>query len=262
MKENYFYKMKRLLSLAVFMMLPSLWQYAGAQVATGTELKAGEIYRLEQGKVYTFTNGKTVTELWRDAKGSVDKIFTFGWFDTNGKFLGVSGNYEIKNPARKDYGGNYYDIIPVANKDATAVQDRYEHLRYKNGKELDFTNGALYLGGSKNGFGIPEANGTYGWNGGDTDTNVEIKGSAIPQIEAGKYQFDISTGTQVKAWGGEGEPLLFKIFHYKRWSLPLEGEDAVCLNFEFKRKPGDATFKYNGNTYNQTFYHVEKNTAT
>lgn len=261
MKENYFYKMKRLLSLAVFMMLPSLWQYAGAQVATGTELKAGEIYRLEQGKVYTFTNGKTVTELWRDAKGSVDKIFTFGWFDTDGKFLGVSGNYEIKNPAREDYGGNYYDIIPVANKDATAVQDRYEHLRYKNGTELDFTNGALYLGGSKNGFGIPEANGTYGWNAGDGDDNAEIKGSAIPQIGPGKYQFDISTGTQVKAWGGEGEPLLFKIFHYKRWSLPLEGEEAACLNFEFKRNPGDATFQYDGITYKQTFYHVEKNTA-
>lgn len=260
MKENYFYKMKRLLSLAVFMMLPSLWQYAGAQVATGTELKAGEIYRLEQGKVYTFTNGKTVTELWRDAKGSVDKIFTFGWFDTDGKFLGVSGKYEIKNPAREDYKGNYYDIIPVANKDATAVQDRYEHLRYKNGTELDFTNGALYLGGSKNGFGIPEANGTYGWNAGDGDDNAEIKGSAIPQIGPGKYQFDISTGTQVKAWGGEGEPLLFKIFHYKRWSLPLEGEEAACLNFEFKRNPGDATFEYNGNTYNQTFYHVDKDT--
>lgn len=261
MKENYFYKMKRLLSLAVFMTLPSLWQYAGAQVATGTELKAGEIYRLEQGKVYTFTNGKTVTELWRDAKGSVDKIFTFGWFDTNGKFLGVSGNYEIKNPAREDYGGNYYDIIPVANKDATAVQDRYEHLRYKTGTELDFTNGALYLGGSKNGFGIPEANGKYGWDAGNGDDNAEIKGSAIPQIGPGKYQFDISTGTQVKAWGGEGEPLLFKIFHYKRWSLPLEGEEAACLNFEFKRNPGDATFQYDGITYKQTFYHVEKNTA-
>lgn len=266
MKENYFYKMKRLLSLAVFMMLPSLWQYAGAQVATGTELKAGEIYRLEQGKVYTFTNGKTVTELWRDAKDSNDKIFTFGWFDTNGKFLGVSGNYEIKNPARKDYGGNYYDIIPVANKDATAVQDRYEHLRYKTGTELDFTNGALYLGGSKKGFGIPEANGTYGWDAGDGADNAEIKGSAIPQIGPGKYQFDISTGTQVKAWGGEGEPLLFKIFHYKRWSLPSKGENAACLNFEFKRKsddatPGDATFQYGGITYKQTFYRVEKNTA-
>lgn len=261
MKENYFYKMKRLLSLAVFMMLPSLWQYAGAQVATGTVLEAGTIYSLEQGKVYTFTNGKTVTELWRDAKGSVDKIFTFGWFDTNGKFLGVSGNYEIKNPAREDYGGNYYDIIPVANKDATAVQDRYEHLRYKTGTELDFTNGALYLGGSKDGFGIPEANGKYGWDAGNGDDNAEIKGSAIPQIGPGKYQFDISTGTQVKAWGGEGEPLLFKIFHYKRWSLPLEGEEAACLNFEFKRNPGDATFQYDGITYKQTFYHVEKNTA-
>lgn len=261
MKENYFYKMKRLLSLAVFMMLPSLWQYAGAQVATGTVLEAGTIYSLEQGKVYTFTNGKTVTELWRDAKDSDNKIFTFGWFDTNGKFLGVSGNYEIKNPAREDYGGNYYDIIPVADQGATAVQDRYEHLRYKNGTELDFTNGALYLGGSKNGFGIPEANGTYGWNAGDGDDNAEIKGSAIPQIGPGKYQFDISTGTQVKAWGGEGEPLLFKIFHYKRWSLPLEGEEAACLNFEFKRNPGDATFQYDGITYKQTFYHVEKNTA-
>lgn len=261
MKENYFYKMKRLLSLAVFMMLPSLWQYAGAQETTGTVLEAGTIYSLEQGKVYTFTNGKTVTELWRDAKGSVDKIFTFGWFDTDGKFLGVSGNYEIKNPAREDYGGNYYDIIPVADQGATAVQDRYEHLRYKNGTELDFTNGALYLGGSKNGFGIPEANGTYGWNAGDGDDNAEIKGSAIPQIGPGKYQFDISTGTQVKAWGGEGEPLLFKIFHYKRWSLPLEGEEAACLNFEFKRNPGDATFQYDGITYKQTFYHVEKNTA-
>lgn len=265
MKENYFYKMKRLLSLAVFMMLPSLWQYAGAQVATGTELKAGEIYRLEQGKVYTFTNGKTVTELWRDAKGSVDKIFTFGWFDTDGKFLGVSGKYEIKDPAetgRKDYNGNYYDIIPVANEGAEAVQDKYKHLKYNSsGTALDLSDGALYLGGSKDGFGIPEANSTYGWNAGDGDDNAEIKGSAIPQIEAGKYQFDISTGTQVKAWGGEGEPLLFKIYHYKRWSLPLEGEDAACLNFEFKREPGDATFEYNGNTYNQTFYHVEKNTA-
>lgn len=261
MKENYFYKMKRLLSLAVFMMLPSLWQYAGAQETTGTVLEAGTIYRLEQGKVYTFTNGKTVTELWRDAKDSDNKIFTFGWFDTNGKFLGVSGNYEIKNPAREDYGGNYYDIIPVANKDATAVQDRYEHLRYKNGTELDFTNGALYLGGSKNGFGIPEANGKYGWDADDAADNAEIKGSAIPQIGPGKYQFDISTGTQVKAWGGEGEPLLFKIYHYKRWSLPLEGEDAACLNFEFKREPGDATFQYDGITYKQTFYHVEKNTA-
>ena len=63
MKENYFYKMKRLLSLAVFMMLPSLWQYAGAQETTGTELEAGTIYSLEHGKVYKFKNGKTVTEL-------------------------------------------------------------------------------------------------------------------------------------------------------------------------------------------------------
>lgn len=265
MKENYFYKMKRLLSLAVFMMLPSLWQYAGAQETTGTELEAGTIYSLEHGKVYKFKNGKTVTELWRDAKGSVDKIFTFGWFDTDGKFLGVSGKYEIKDPAetgRKDYNGNYYDIIPVANEGAEAVQDKYKHLKYNSsGTALDLSDGALYLGGSKNGFGIPEANGTYGWNAGDGDDNAEIKGSAIPQIGPGKYQFDISTGTQVKAWGGEGEPLLFKIFHYKRWSLPLEGEEAACLNFEFKRNPGDATFQYDGITYKQTFYHVEKNTA-
>lgn len=227
---------------------------------TGTVLEAGKIYSLEQGKVYTFKNGNTVTELWSDAKGSNDKIFTFGWFDTDGKFLGVSGNYEIKNPTRGDYKGKYYDIIPVADKNATAVQDRYEHLRYKTGTELDFTNGALYLGGSKKGFGIPEANETYGWDAGDTGANAEIKGSAIPQIEAGKYQFDISTGSQVNAWGDEGEPLLFKIFHYKRWSLPLEGEEALCSNFEFKCQPGNATFQYYGKPYKQTFYHVEKDT--
>lgn len=233
------------------------------EAGSGTELEAGKIYRLEQGAVYTFKNGKTVTELWRDAKGSGDKIFTFGWFDAGGKFLGVSGNYEIKNPAetgRDGYNGNYYDIIPVADPGATEVQDKYKHLKYSGGTALDLTDGALYLGGSKDGFGIPEANGTYGWNGGDTDTNVEIKGSAIPQIEAGKYQFDISTGTQVKAWGGEGEPLLFKIYHYKRWSLPMAGSADTFSKFEFKRKPGDETFDYGGITYNQTFYHVEKNT--
>lgn len=233
------------------------------EAGTGTVLEAGKIYSLEQGKDYKFKNGKTVTELWRDAKDSEDKIFTFGWFDTNGKFLGVSGDYEIKNPAeteRDRYNGNYYDIIPVANKDETEVQDRYEHLRYKNGTELDFTNGALYLGGSKDGFGIPEANGTYGWNGGDTDTNVEIKGSAIPQIGTGKYQFDISTGSQVNAWGDKGEPLLFKIYHYKRWSLPMGDPKDTFTNFEFKHNSGNATFKYDSKTYNQTFYHVEKDT--
>ncbi|MGM9723786.1 MAG: leucine-rich repeat protein [Prevotella sp.] len=233
------------------------------EAGTGTVLEAGKIYRLEQGTVYTFKNGKTITELWSDAKGSNDKIFTFGWFDTDGKFLGVSGNYEIKNPVetgRAGYNGKYYDIIPVANQGATEVQYKYEHLQYKNGTELDFTNGALYLGGSKDGFGIPEANGTYGWNGGDTDTNVEIKGSAIPQIGAGKYQFDISTGSQVNAWGDEGEPLLFKIYHYKRWSLPMGDSKDTFTNFEFKHNSGNATFEYGSKTYNQTFYHVEKNT--
>lgn len=233
------------------------------EAGSGTELEAGKIYRLEQGKDYKFKNGKTVTELWRDAKDSEDKIFTFGWFDTNGKFLGVSGDYEIKNPAeteRDRYNGNYYDIIPVANKDETEVQDRYEHLRYKeNGKELDFTNGALYLGGSKDGFGIPEANGKYGWNAGNDAANAEIKGSAIPQIGAGKYQFDISTGSQVNAWGDKGEPLLFKIYHYKRWSLPM-GDKDTFTNFEFKHNSGNATFEYGTTTYNQTFYHVEKDT--
>lgn len=231
------------------------------EAGSGTELEAGKIYRLEQGTVYTFKNGKTVTELWRDAKGSNDKIFTFGWFDTDGKFLGVSGNYEIKNPVetgRAGYNGKYYDIIPVANQGATEVQDKYEHLRYKNGTELDFTNGALYLGGSKDGFGIPEANGTYGWNAGNGDDNAEIKGSAIPQIGAGKYQFDISTGSQVNAWGDEGEPLLFKIYHYKRWSLPMADSNDTFTNFEFKCQPGNATFDYGGTQYNQTFYHVEK----
>lgn len=233
------------------------------EAGTGTVLEAGKIYSLEQGKDYKFKNGKTVTELWRDAKDSEDKIFTFGWFDTNGKFLGVSGDYEIKNPAeteRDRYNGNYYDIIPVANKDETEVQDRYEHLRYKeNGKELDFTNGALYLGGSKDGFGIPEANGKYGWNAGNDAANAEIKGSAIPQIGAGKYQFDISTGSQVNAWGDKGEPLLFKIYHYKRWSLPM-GDKDTFTNFEFKHNSGNATFEYGTTTYNQTFYHVEKDT--
>ena len=228
---------------------------------TGTVLEAGKIYRLEQGTDYTFKNGKTVTELWRDAKGSNDKIFTFGWFDTKGKFLGVSGNYEIKNPGRAGYNGKYYDIIPVANQGATEVQDKYEHLRYKNGTELDFTNGALYLGGSKDGFGIPEANGTYGWNAGNGDDNAEIKGSAIPQIGAGKYQFDISTGSQVNAWGDKGEPLLFKIYHYKRWSLPMGDSKDTFTNFEFKHNSGNATFKYGSTEYNQTFYHVEKGTT-
>lgn len=231
------------------------------EAGTGTVLEAGKIYSLEKGAVYKFKNGKTVTELWRDAKGSDDKIFTFGWFDTKGTFLGVSGNYEIKNPGRAGYNGNYYDIIPVADQGATEVQDRYEHLRYnENGKELDFTNGALYLGGSKKGFGIPEANGTYGWDAGDTSANAEIKGSAIPQIGAGKYQFDISTGSQVKAWGGEGEPLLFKIYHYKRWSLPMGDSKDTFTNFEFKHKSGNETFQYDSKTYNQTFYHVEKDT--
>lgn len=237
------------------------------EAGTGTVLEAGKIYRLEQNTVYTFKDGKTVKELWSDAKGSNDKIFTFGWFDTKGTFLGVSGDYEIKNPGRADYNGNYYDIIPVANKDKTEVQDRYEHLRYKeNGTELDFTqldftHGALYLGGSKKGFGIPEANGTYGWNAGNGDDNAEIKGSAIPQIGAGKYQFDISTGSQVNAWGDEGEPLLFKIYHYKRWSLPMGDSKDTFTNFEFKHNSGNATFEYGSKTYNQTFYHVEKNTT-
>lgn len=235
------------------------------EAGSGTELEAGKIYRLEQGTVYTFKNGKTVTELWSDAKGSNDNIFTFGWFDTDGKFLGVSGNYEIKNPVetgRAGYNGKYYDIIPVANQGATEVQDRYEHLRYnENGTKLDFTKGgALYLGGSKKGFGIPEANGTYGWDAGNGDDNAEIKGSAIPQIGAGKYQFDISTGSQVNAWGDDGEPLLFKIYHYKRWSLPMADSNDTFTNFEFKCQPGNATFEYGGKTYNQTFYHVEKNT--
>lgn len=232
------------------------------EAGTGTELEAGKIYRLEQEKFYTFKNGKTVTELWSDAKGSNDKIFTFGWFDIDGKFLGVSGNYEIKNPGRAGYNGNYYDIIPVADQGATEVQDKYEHLRYnENGTELDFTKGgALYLGGSKDGFGIPEANGTYGWNAGNGDDNAEIKGSAIPQIGAGKYQFDISTGSQVNAWGDEGEPLLFKIYHYKRWSLPMGDSKDTFTNFEFKHNSGNATFEYGSKTYNQTFYHVEKNT--
>ena len=233
------------------------------EAGSGTELEAGKIYRLEQGTVYTFKNGKTVTELWRDAKGSDDKIFTFGWFDTNGKFLGVSGDYEIKNPAetgRDGYNGNYYDIIPVADPGAAEVQNKYKHLKYSGGTALDLTDGALYLGGSKDGFGIPEANGTYGWNAGNGDDNAEIKGSAIPQIGAGKYQFDISTGSQVNAWGDEGEPLLFKIYHYKRWSLPLGDSNDTFTNFEFKCQPGNATFEYGGTTYNQTFYHVEKNT--
>ena len=233
------------------------------ETGSGTVLEAGKIYSLEKGAVYKFKNGKTVTELWRDAKGSDDKIFTFGWFDTKGTFLGVSGNYEIKNPVetgRAGYNGKYYDIIPVANQGATEVQDKYEHLRYKNGTELDFTNGALYLGGSKDGFGIPEANGTYGWNAGNGDDNAEIKGSAIPQIGAGKYQFDISTGSQVNAWGDDGEPLLFKIYHYKRWSLPMADSNDTFTNFEFKCQPGNATFEYGSKTYNQTFYHVEKNT--
>ena len=234
------------------------------ETGSGTVLEAGKIYRLEKGAVYKFKNGKTVTELWRDAKGSDDKIFTFGWFDTKGTFLGVSGDYEIKNPGRADYNGNYYDIIPVANKDKTEVQDRYEHLQYKNGTELDFTqldftHGALYLGGSKKGFGIPEANGKYGWDAGNGDDNAEIKGSAIPQIGTGKYQFDISTGSQVNAWGDEGEPLLFKIYHYKRWSLPMG--DSNFTNFEFKHKSGNETFQYDSKTYKQTFYHVEKNTV-
>lgn len=263
MKENYFYKMKRLLLLAVFMMLPSLWQYAGAQVTTSPVLEAG-IYHLEQNTVYTFKDGKTVAELWSDAKDSDNKIFTFGWFDTNGTFLGVSGDYEIKNPAetgRDGYNGKYYDIIPVADKDATEVQNKYKHLKYSGGTALDLTDGALYLGGSKDGFGIPEANGTYGWNGGDTDTNVEIKGSAIPQIGARKYQFDISTGSQVNAWGDKGEPLLFKIYHYKRWSLPMGESKYTFTNFEFKHKSGDETFDYGGTIYKQTFYHVEKGTT-
>lgn len=234
------------------------------EAGSGTELEAGKIYRLEQGTVYTFKNGKTVTELWSDAKGLDDKIFTFGWFDTNGTFLGVSGDYEIKNPAetgRDGYNGKYYDIIPVADKDATEVQNKYKHLKYSGGTALDLTDGALYLGGSKDGFGIPEANGTYGWNGGDTDTNVEIKGSAIPQIGARKYQFDISTGSQVNAWGDKGEPLLFKIYHYKRWSLPMGESKYTFTNFEFKHKSGDETFDYGGTIYKQTFYHVEKGTT-
>lgn len=233
------------------------------EAGTGTELEAGKIYRLEQEKFYTFKNGKTVTELWSDAKGSNDKIFTFGWFDIDGKFLGVSGNYEIKNPGRAGYNGNYYDIIPVADQGATEVQDRYEHLRYnENGTKLDFTKGgALYLGGSKKGFGIPEANGTYGWDAGDTSANAEIKGSAIPQIGAGKYQFDISTGSQVNAWGDKGEPLLFKIYHYKRWSLPMGDSEDTFTNFEFKHNSGNKKFDYRGTEYNQTFYHVEKNTT-
>lgn len=233
------------------------------EAGTGTELEAGKIYRLEQGEVYTFKNGKSVAELWSDAKGSDNNIFTFGWFDTKGTFLGVNGNYEIKDPAetgRAGYNGKYYDIIPVANQGATEVQDRYEHLQYKNGTELDFTHGALYLGGSKDGFGIPEANRTYGWNAGNGDDNAEIKGSAIPQIGAGKYQFDISTGSQVNAWGDEGEPLLFKIYHYKRWSLPMGDSKDTFTNFEFKHNSGNATFQYDSKTYNQTFYHVEKNT--
>ena len=57
MKENYFYKMKRLLLLAVFMTLPALWQYAGAKV-TLQAVDAG------------FTDGKW----WIDLKnpGSTD----------------------------------------------------------------------------------------------------------------------------------------------------------------------------------------------
>ena len=57
MKENYFYKMKRLLLFAVFMTLPALWQYAGAQV-TLQAVDAG------------FTDGKW----WIDLKnpGSTD----------------------------------------------------------------------------------------------------------------------------------------------------------------------------------------------
>lgn len=229
------------------------------EAGTGTVLEAGKIYSLEQEKVYTFKNGNTVTELWSDAKGSNNKIFTFGWFDTDGKFLGVSGKYEIKNPTRKDYKGKYYDIIPVANEGAEAVEKKYKHLKYSSGTALDLTDGALYLGGSMNGFGIPEANGTYGWDAGDDAANVEIKGSAIPQIEAGKYQFDISTGSQVNAWGGEGEPLLFKIYHYKRWSLPLADSKDTFTNFEFKHNSGNETFVYNNDTYKQTFYHVDKN---
>lgn len=261
MKENYFYKMKRLLLLAVFMMLPSLWQYAGAQEPTGTELEADKIYSLKQGTVYKFKDGKTVAGLWSDAKGSNKKIFTFGWFDTDGKFLGVSGNYEIKNPGRAGYNGNYYDIIPVANQGATEVQDKYKHLKYSSGTALDLTDGALYLGGSKNGFGIPEANGKYGWDAGNDAANAEIKGSAIPQIGEGKYQFDISTGSQVNAWGDEGEPLLFKIYHYKRWSLPIAGPaNTFSTNFEFKCQPGNEKFQYGDITYNQTFYHVDKDT--
>lgn len=230
------------------------------EAGTGTVLEAGKIYSLEQGKFYKFKNDKTVTGLWSDAKDSNNKIFTFGWFDTDGKFLGVSGNYEIKIPTRKDYKGKYYDIIPVANEVAEAVQDKYKHLKYSSGTALDLTDGALYLGGSKKGFGIPEANGTYGWDAGNGDDNAEIKGSAIPQIGAGKYQFDISTGSQVNAWGDEGEPLLFKIYHYKRWSLPMADSKDTFTNFEFKCNPGDATFVYNGTTYNQTFYHVDKDT--
>ena len=69
MKENYFYKMKRLLLFAVFMMLPSLWQYAGAQV-TLEAVDAG------------FTDGKW----WIDLKnpGSTDLSGTGGENDKLG----------------------------------------------------------------------------------------------------------------------------------------------------------------------------------
>lgn len=257
-------QMQRLTMTAALLLTLTFGPKAQAQENV-TVLNPGQINELVKGQKYKF-NDKTFTDLWRDAKSSADKIFTFGWFDESGTFLGVSGSYDIQNPTRegRGYNGNYYDIIPIANSGATDAQDRYEHLRYSTGTALDLTKGALYLGGSKNGFGIPEVNGIWGWNE-DNDhrvqANSEIMGSAVPQIEAGKYRFDITTGDQVNAWSNEGEPLLFKLFHYKKWFYSV-GEADVCGNFEFKHTNNDisATFNYNNTAYNQTFYYVEKNT--
>lgn len=207
---------------------------------------------LEQGKKYTYMNAQFV-RFWGDARDTNGaKVYTFGWFDEDGTFKGVSGNYLITAPNEtgRPYGGCYLDVEPLANNSAEKLEDKYKHYEYDdNGNPTG--KGAIYIGGSSNGFGIPAPNNTYGWDKGEGNGNNEIKGGSLPQIEEGKYQFELSIGTQVNSWGETGKPLLFKLYHYKVWQ-PYEQK-----NFEFKHESKTGSFYYNNKEYQQTTYYID-----
>lgn len=225
------------------------------QEVTGSELSPGKVHHLIQGDPYTYKNAEFV-RFWGDAKGSNgSKIYSFGWFDIDGKFRGITGDYLITAP-QDDFGGCYFDVEPLADNSASDAKDKYTHYEYIDGQPTG--NGAVYIGGSKDGFGIPAPNNKYGWDADNTDNrNYEIKnGGAIPQIKAGKYQFELSIGTQINSWGKSGQPLLFKLYHYKVWQP--DGQTTFEFKHEtFKHETATGKFTYNGTEYTQTTYYID-----